>query len=40
MVGGQYLDIASEVDGPQACARLHELKTGRLIAASWGAYSC
>jgi geranylgeranyl diphosphate synthase type II len=36
MVGGQYLDIASEVDGPQALRTVHELKTGRLIAASVG----
>ena len=31
MVGGQYMDIAAEYDDPR---RLHELKTGRLIAAS------
>jgi geranylgeranyl diphosphate synthase type II len=36
MVGGQYLDIASEVDGPEALRTVHELKTGRLIAASVG----
>jgi geranylgeranyl diphosphate synthase, type II len=34
MVGGQYLDVASEVDGPDALRTLHELKTGRLIGAS------
>jgi geranylgeranyl diphosphate synthase type II len=35
MVGGQYLDITApdDLDGP-ALRRLHELKTGRLIAAS------
>ena len=31
MVGGQYMDIAGEYDDVR---RLHELKTGRLIAAS------
>jgi geranylgeranyl diphosphate synthase, type II len=36
MVGGQYLDIASEVDGRDALRTVHELKTGRLIAASVG----
>jgi len=37
MVGGQYLDVtaAGELD-PAALRRLHELKTGRLIAASVG----
>jgi geranylgeranyl diphosphate synthase type II len=34
MVGGQYLDVAGEVDGPEALRTLHELKTGRLIGAS------
>ena len=34
MVGGQYLDVASEVDSPDALRTLHELKTGRLIGAS------
>jgi geranylgeranyl diphosphate synthase type II len=35
MVGGQYADIsAHHSDGPAALRRLHELKTGRLIAAS------
>jgi len=34
MVGGQYLDVAgSAPDGPDGLRRLHELKTGRLIAA-------
>ena len=35
MVGGQYLDVTGngDLDGP-ALRRLHELKTGRLIAAS------
>ena len=34
MVGGQYLDVtAGDLDAP-TCAALHELKTGRLIAAS------
>ena len=36
MVGGQYLDIASEARGPEALRTVHELKTGRLIAASVG----
>jgi geranylgeranyl diphosphate synthase, type II len=36
MVGGQYLDIADEVDGPDGLRTVHELKTGRLIAASVG----
>jgi geranylgeranyl diphosphate synthase, type II len=36
MVGGQYLDVASEVDSPDALRTLHELKTGRLIGASVG----
>jgi geranylgeranyl diphosphate synthase type II len=35
MVGGQYLDVAQTApDGPAGLRRLHELKTGRLIAAS------
>jgi len=34
MVGGQYVDVASEVDSPEALRTLHELKTGRLIGAS------
>ncbi|MCW3002189.1 MAG: polyprenyl synthetase family protein [Conexibacter sp.] len=34
MVGGQYLDIAGVSDTPEDLRRLHELKTGRLIAAS------
>jgi geranylgeranyl diphosphate synthase type II len=35
MVGGQYIDIASKAPaGPEGLRRLHELKTGRLIAAS------
>ena len=37
MVGGQYLDVAADGGGPgdaDALRRLHELKTGRLIAAS------
>jgi geranylgeranyl diphosphate synthase type II len=35
MVGGQYMDVAaSAVPGPEGLRRLHELKTGRLIAAS------
>jgi geranylgeranyl diphosphate synthase type II len=35
MVGGQYLDVAgSAPPGPGGLRRLHELKTGRLIAAS------
>jgi geranylgeranyl diphosphate synthase type II len=37
MVGGQYLDIASKAPaGSAGLRRLHELKTGRLIAASIG----
>jgi geranylgeranyl diphosphate synthase type II len=35
MVGGQYLDVSGHVDAP--LRRLHELKTGALIAASVGA---
>jgi geranylgeranyl diphosphate synthase type II len=35
MVGGQYLDVAATASaGPDGLRRLHELKTGRLIAAS------
>jgi geranylgeranyl diphosphate synthase type II len=35
MVGGQYVDVAgSAPDGPDGLRRLHELKTGKLIAAS------
>jgi geranylgeranyl diphosphate synthase type II len=35
MVGGQYIDVAGTApDGPDGLRRLHELKTGRLIAAS------
>jgi geranylgeranyl diphosphate synthase, type II len=37
MVGGQYLDVAvAAPTGPEGLRRLHELKTGRLIAASVG----
>jgi geranylgeranyl diphosphate synthase type II len=35
MVGGQYLDVAATApEGTEGLRRLHELKTGRLIAAS------
>ena len=35
MVGGQYMDVAGTASaGPEGLRRLHELKTGRLIAAS------
>jgi geranylgeranyl diphosphate synthase type II len=34
MVGGQYLDVAGVSGTPADLRRLHELKTGRLIAAS------
>jgi geranylgeranyl diphosphate synthase type II len=35
MVGGQYIDVTETAgDGPDGLRRLHELKTGRLIAAS------
>ncbi|MHB1467571.1 MAG: polyprenyl synthetase family protein [Solirubrobacteraceae bacterium] len=35
MVGGQYVDVANTApEGGQGLRRLHELKTGRLIAAS------
>ena len=37
MVGGQYVDVAGLArTRPRSCARLHELKTGRLIGASRG----
>ncbi len=35
MVGGQYIDVAGTApEGAGGLRRLHELKTGRLIAAS------
>jgi geranylgeranyl diphosphate synthase, type II len=35
MVGGQFMDVAETMaGGPEGLRRLHELKTGRLIAAS------
>jgi geranylgeranyl diphosphate synthase type II len=34
MVGGQYLDVAEQAQTPAELRGLHELKTGRLIAAS------
>jgi geranylgeranyl diphosphate synthase type II len=35
MVGGQFMDVAGTAgSGPDGLRRLHELKTGRLIAAS------
>jgi geranylgeranyl diphosphate synthase type II len=34
MVGGQYLDVAGYVGGPEDLRALHALKTGRLIGAS------
>ncbi len=35
MVGGQYIDVAETApSGPDGLRRLHELKTGKLIAAS------
>jgi geranylgeranyl diphosphate synthase type II len=35
MVGGQYIDVAETApEGPAGLRRLHELKTGQLIAAS------
>src|SRR5207244_2238481 len=35
MVAGQYIDVAGTTQpGPEGLRRLHELKTGRLIAAS------
>ncbi len=36
MVGGQYVDVIGEAQGPEGLRALHELKTGRLIAASVG----
>ena len=37
MVGGQYLDVTASADlDPAGLRRVHELKTGRLIAASVG----
>jgi geranylgeranyl diphosphate synthase type II len=37
MVGGQFIDVAETAPaGPDGLRRLHELKTGRLIAASVG----
>jgi geranylgeranyl diphosphate synthase, type II len=36
MVGGQYLDVAGRARDAADLRRLHELKTGRLIAASVG----
>jgi geranylgeranyl diphosphate synthase type II len=37
MVGGQYLDVQAQSDfEPEDLRRVHELKTGRLIAASVG----
>jgi geranylgeranyl diphosphate synthase, type II len=36
MVGGQYVDVAGEETDAQGLRALHELKTGRLIAASVG----
>jgi geranylgeranyl diphosphate synthase type II len=37
MVGGQFMDVAGTTSaGPAGLRRLHELKTGRLIAASIG----
>ncbi|MFY9265018.1 MAG: polyprenyl synthetase family protein [Solirubrobacterales bacterium] len=34
MVGGQYIDIAGEVETAEALQHMHQLKTGRLIVAS------
>jgi geranylgeranyl diphosphate synthase type II len=34
MVGGQYVDVTSTPDTPEALRTLHALKTGRLIGAS------
>lgn len=35
MVGGQFIDVAGTApEGPEGLRRLHELKTGKLIAAS------
>ncbi len=36
MVGGQYVDVAGEASDADGLRALHELKTGRLIAASVG----
>ena len=36
MVGGQYVDVAAEVDDAEGLRGLHALKTGRLIGASVG----
>jgi geranylgeranyl diphosphate synthase type II len=36
MVGGQYADVAAEASDAEGLRALHELKTGRLIAASVG----
>src|SRR4029077_13723657 len=36
MVGGQYVDVAGEVDAAAGLRDLHALKTGRLIEASIG----
>jgi geranylgeranyl diphosphate synthase type II len=36
MVGGQYVDVVGEEGGAEGLRALHELKTGRLIAASVG----
>jgi geranylgeranyl diphosphate synthase, type II len=36
MVGGQYADVAGKASDAEALRALHELKTGRLIAASVG----
>jgi geranylgeranyl diphosphate synthase type II len=36
MVGGQYVDMAEEVEGAEGLRGLHALKTGRLIGASVG----
>jgi geranylgeranyl diphosphate synthase type II len=36
MVGGQYVDVIGEADNAEALRALHELKTGRLIAAGVG----
>jgi geranylgeranyl diphosphate synthase, type II len=42
MVGGQYLDVTAPPETPSedALRHLHELKTGRLIAASVGSVLC
>ncbi len=34
MVGGQYIDVAGQLQDADDLSRLHELKTGRLIGAS------